>query len=101
MNRLLLVLLFTGCCAVSGWSHDMYGDWMQPDNPTASCCHDADCRPVRADRNMDGHWLAYPDGLEILVPDNKVIKRPSPDGRSHWCGKGKVTYCFLGGEVRS
>jgi len=94
----------------SARGHDQYTDWKMPDNPSVSCCNQrvehadghvtGDCRPVTASPIGNGAWKVTVDGHDVIVPPEKVMKMPSPDGRSHWCGVGVVTYCFVPGEVR-
>jgi hypothetical protein len=95
-----LVILFLGFAAGRASAHDPYSSWMMPDAPHVSCCHKRDCRPVRAIQGMDGGWTAIVDGQLVPVPKAKIMTIPSPDGRSHWCGQGGMTYCFLPGQVR-
>ncbi len=99
---MLAVFLFVLAVVVFGDArgHDIYGSWTMPDNPAVSCCSEHDCRPVTAEMDLDGHWTAWPEGRETIIPANKIMRRPSPDGRSHWCGSGSVTFCFLPAEVR-
>lgn len=103
-TRMGLVLIAAAAALLIGWgaarAHDGYENWTQPDNG-GSCCNDHDCRPVRASQDLNGQWTAWVEGREVPVPPNKIMRRPSPDGRSHWCGAGMTTYCFLPGEVRS
>jgi hypothetical protein len=96
----ITILLSIGFCAGRASAHDGYGKWERPDLPGASCCNEHDCRPVRAAQDMDGNWTAYPDGRPVRVPRRNLLKIPSPDGRSHWCGSGVTTFCFVAGEVR-
>jgi len=52
-----------------------YSTWHMPDNPTASCCNNADCYPTEI-KYVDGHDL-----------------RKTPRGRkihSHSTGKGRA-----------
>lgn len=103
MIRILALALF---CVFAIWAargvkaHEPYSDWKIP-GTGVSCCDNRDCGPVRADRDMDGRWIVFKDGREIVVPASRVLPIPSPDGRSHWCGIGEITYCFVPGEVRS
>src|SRR5215813_13105363 len=84
-------------------SHDIYSGW-KTDNG-ASCCSGSDCRPVRALQDYDGSWVALVDGWLVQIPPSQLLKIPSPDGRSHWCGAKIndkwVTFCFVPGELRS
>lgn len=75
--------------------HDIYKHWQQPDNPSGSCCHDADCRPTRAYRDDDGHWHAWNGRSWLTVPAGKVLPTDfAGDGRSHICEKSGYVYCF-------
>jgi hypothetical protein len=83
-------------------AHDIYTDWKQDNG--ASCCnerheHDGhvtgDCRRVKARALGNGLWSVMVDGQEVIVPPDKVLKIPSPDMSSHWCGMGSVTFCFV------
>ena len=86
------------------WAHDhegvSYDKWTQPDNG-ASCCNNKDCRPSRAYMHEDGLWRAWNGSEWVAVPPGKVIEKPSPDGRTHWCGVGSTTYCLLVGDTKS
>ena len=82
-----------------------YQDWMQPDHPWASCCHEKDCQPA-ASKFEDGHWWAKWEEMTtwVQIPDAKVERnRESPDGRSHMCGRhyewdtGFTVFCFVRG----
>lgn len=81
-------------------AHDIYHDWKIPGSDT-SCCHGDDCRPTVAEIRED-EWWALVDGQWHRIPDNLILKMPSPDGRSHVCAsKHRMIYCFVPGEVRS
>jgi hypothetical protein len=80
-----------------------------PDNPSASCCNDADCYPTEI-KLIDGKIYAKrrEDGKYILVPPQKVERnRDNPDGRNHLCAPPPnvynpmdTVYCFvLGGAT--
>lgn len=91
--------------------HDVYEKWTVPGTRGMSCCSarvekedgsvTGDCRPGRARQDSVGDWEAYVDGARLPVPRDKVLKEQSPDGRSHFCGIGGFTFCFVPGEVRS
>lgn len=98
---LFLAVIALGALINDAFGHDHYGEWKMPDNPSVSCCNMQDCRPVAASMDMDGHWTARVDGRPVPIPAHKIMKGPSPDGRSHWCGQNGTTYCFMPGEVRS
>lgn len=105
MNRLLTML--TTCALLStcttntpAFAHDQYHDWLIP-GTASSCCNESDCRPVRAEQDIDGNWTVTVDGLRIEIPADRILSFKAKDGRSHWCGKGDQTYCFTPGEIRS
>jgi hypothetical protein len=86
-----------------------YSSWHMPDNPSASCCNDADCYPTEI-KYVDGNIYAKrrEDGKYILVPSGKVENnRDNPDGRNHLCAPppnfshtSDTVYCFaLGGAT--
>lgn len=64
----------------------------------ASCCSEADCRPVES-RVTDGHWEALlPDGRWLTIPHEKIIHpKSNPIGRAVLCAspvQPDVIYCF-------
>jgi hypothetical protein len=84
-----------------------YSTWRMPDNPTLSCCNNADCYPTDI-KLVDGKIYARrrEDGKYILIPPQKVEhNRDNPDGRNHLCAPPPIgaspadtVYCFaLGG----
>jgi hypothetical protein len=86
-----------------------YSHWHMPDNPSMSCCNDADCYPTDV-KYVDGRLYARrrEDGKYILVPPQKVERnRDNPDGRNHLCApppnpasSSDTVYCFaLGGAA--
>ena len=86
-----------------------YSTWHMPDNPSLSCCNNADCYPTDI-KYVDGHIYAKrrEDGKYILIPPQKVEhNRDNPDGRNHLCapppslsGSPDTVYCFaLGGAT--
>lgn len=114
--RWLAALLICALWACVLWignarAHDPYTQWK--DNWGYSCCpgHGAppmggppECRPIRAYVD-DDHWVVIlEDGRRVAVPPDAVLRIPSPDGRSHYCGKrgpmGALPYCFSPGEIR-
>lgn len=78
-----------------------YSEWK--DSRGYSCCNDSDCQPTVGYSNDDGSWTAMFQGRKVIVPMEKILRIPSPDGRSHICMSptGSVPYCFVGGEPRS
>lgn len=74
--------------------HDaFYSNWMQPDDPTKSCCNQQDCYPTVIQFRGDQIYARRrEDGRFIHVPPKKVEqKRDSPDGRNHLCAKPPST----------
>ncbi len=89
--------------------HPAQAQWRMPDNPSASCCNDADCYPTEI-KYVDGKIYARrrEDGKYIPVPPEKVEhNRDNPDGRNHLCAPppsayrpSDTVYCFaLGGAT--
>jgi hypothetical protein len=87
-----------------------YSTWHMPDNPSASCCNQADCYPTEI--KMVGTSIyarRREDGKYILVPARKVEhNRDNPDGRNHICAPPPsatsyppdTVFCFsLGGGI--
>jgi hypothetical protein len=86
-----------------------YSTWRMPDNPSASCCNDADCYPAEI-KYVDGNIYAKrrEDGKYIPIPPEKVERsRDNPDGRNHLCApppnafhQSDTVFCFaLGGAT--
>lgn len=85
-----------------------YSTWHMPDNPTLSCCNNADCYPTEI-QYSDGRLYARrrEDGKFIPVPAQKIERnRDNPDGRNHLCApppaisRPDTVYCFaLGGAT--
>ena len=86
-----------------------YSTWHMPDNPSASCCNDADCYPTEI-KYVDGNIYARrrEDGKYIAIPPEKVERnRDNPDGRNHLCApppsvfpSSDTVFCFaLGGAT--
>jgi hypothetical protein len=86
-----------------------YAQWRMPDNPSVSCCNEADCYPTEI-KYVDGKIYARrrEDGKYIPVPAEKVEhNRDNPDGRNHLCAPPPSTFhpsdtvfCFaLGGAT--
>ncbi|HEY0801496.1 MAG TPA: hypothetical protein VGD54_11685 [Steroidobacteraceae bacterium] len=86
-----------------------YSTWHMPDNPSVSCCNDADCYPTEI-KYVDGNIYAKrrEDGKYILIPAEKVERnRDNPDGRNHLCApppnavrSSDTVFCFaLGGAT--
>jgi hypothetical protein len=101
----LALFVWTFATAPKARAHDhegvSYGDWRQSNGN--SCCNDADCQPATATMNENGSWIAFFKGRAVIIPKDKVLSIPSPDGRSHICipEDGLVPYCFVPGEIRS
>ena len=96
-----VLVILLGAAVHRAYPHEIYDTWTMPGTNT-SCCHNTDCRPVRAWKITDTQWVAMVDGQMVLIPNDKILEGPSPDGRSHWCGSLKMqsTFCFKAGEVR-
>jgi hypothetical protein len=86
-----------------------YSTWHMPDNPSVSCCNEADCYPTEI-KYVDGELYAKrrEDGKYIPIPSQKVERnRDNPDGRNHLCAPppsvfhpSDTVYCFaLGGAT--
>jgi hypothetical protein len=86
-----------------------YSTWHMPDNPSVSCCNEADCYPTEI-KYVDGELYAKrrEDGKYIPIPPQKVERnRDNPDGRNHLCAPPPSVYhpsdtifCFaLGGAT--
>jgi hypothetical protein len=86
-----------------------YSTWHMPDNPSVSCCNEADCYPTEI-KYVDGEIYAKrrEDGKYIAVPPQKVERnRDNPDGRNHLCAPppnvlhpSDTVFCFaLGGAT--
>jgi len=80
-----------------------YKNWMMPDAPHISCCHERDCYPTEARKTPAG-WEAKrrEDGQWLRIPDSKIERnRDNPDGRNHLCAPppdGDRVYCFTIGS---
>jgi len=86
-----------------------YSTWHMPDNPSVSCCNNADCYPTEM-KHVGGDIYARrrEDGKYILIPPRKVERsRDNPDGRNHLCAPppnvvnpSDTVFCFtLGGAT--
>ena len=86
-----------------------YSTWYMPDNPTSSCCNNADCYPTEI-KYVGGSIYARrrEDGKYIFIPPQKVERnRDNPDGRNHLCAPppnslqaADAVFCFsLGGGI--
>lgn len=67
-------------------NHGEYQLWKN--KREGSCCNGHDCRPIRADRDMDGKWSIYIPELRkwVAVPDYALMPPDKlHDGRSHGC----------------
>jgi hypothetical protein len=70
-----------------------YSTWHMPDNPSVSCCNEADCYPTEI-KYVDGELYAKrrEDGKYIPIPPQKVERnRDNPDGRNHLCAPRPVS----------
>lgn len=74
-----------------------YSKWHMPDNPSVSCCNEADCYPTEI-KYVDGKIYAKrrEDGKYISVPPEKVERnRDNPDGRNHLCAPSPQYLPFI------
>jgi len=74
-----------------------YTNFKQPNGQ--SCCNGHDCRPVDY-MYRNGQLVMCPDHIPVKVPNDRLIKRSSDDGRAHWCGvrvdeKTTLTFCAI------
>jgi hypothetical protein len=93
-----------------------YQTLMQPDNPTASCCGEADaywcdgihvkdgktfCTITDDRANEPLHRTPVPIGTEIEIPDRKFRnKGGNPTGHSVvFLSSGRAVYCFVVGTL--
>lgn len=101
----VLMVAFIATGGTRAWAHEHegvnYGDWKSSNG--VSCCNDSDCQPTRASMDENGNWVALFQGRKVIVPKEKVLSIPSPDGRSHICMSPEAVYpyCFVPGEIRS
>lgn len=92
---------------VSAW----YRNLKQPDNPSISCCGEADSyycdEHARGDQvycivndDRDNETLRrtpVPNGTEIDIPDTKINRDPNLEGRAIvFLSSGGRVYCFIG-----
>jgi hypothetical protein len=97
MIRLMIVaaaVVALTMCAPPAFAHDPYGSWKIPGTNT-SCCDHRDCRPARARMDENERWEAWDGQRWIKVPPDRVLKIPSPDGRSHLCELHGAVLCFV------
>ena len=129
---MLRVLLLSTSLVLAGASHardngqwdsnpelkKWYSELMQPDNPTASCCGEADayfCDSIHVrdgvtycnidDDRVVKNRTPRPVGMEIEIPDRKLMDgrktRGNPTGHSVVflsSGTVPVVYCFVQGS---
>lgn len=81
-------------------AHDPYTRWMVP-GTFVSCCNQQDCRPTRARMTDRETWQAWDGSRWLDVPADRVLRFPSPDGRSHLCEMNGTVYCFMPGDTKS
>ena len=82
--------------------HEIYKAWHPPDNPKASCCNNADCRPTRAYVDDNGTWRVWNGLLWLVVPPERILPTDfAADGRSHLCENAGYIYCFTPAPPRS
>lgn len=83
--------------------HRWYEGLRQPDEPHASCCSIADCRPVVATQDVNGYLIKIYDAW-VRVPPEKVLHDvPNEAGEPVACMtyNGGVPYilCFEPGSA--
>lgn len=83
---------------------NFYRHWMQPKNPTMSCCNariekdgveTGDCEPTQA-RIIKGDWYVWIRQIKewVKVPDEKIIRERNPNiFDAHVCFNGTIL-CF-------
>lgn len=110
---LALLLLLTPAFAHDGHHDEWYASLMQPDNPTASCCGEADaywcddyyardgkafCK-ITDDRVVEKR-TPVPIGMEIEIPERKLKwdQKSNPTGHAVvFLSSGGAVYCFVQG----
>lgn len=91
----LLALLVLIAPAYAGAPDENWFRGLKQPTTGATCCDIADCRLTTADWYASG-WWAEVQGEVMLIPDEKVLKRQSPDGEAYVCsGYGRKIYCFI------
>ena len=65
-----------------------------PDNPSRSCCNNADCYPTEIKYGAGTIYARRrEDGKYILIPAQKIERnRDNPDGRNHLCAPPPSAY---------
>ena len=102
----ILAFVFSALMILIAWrgpahGHGPYTDWRQPNNPSVSCCNDADCRPTRAFIDDDGNWEAWNGTAWLVVPWDRILATDmAHDGRSHLCEVNGYIYCFSPAEPK-
>jgi hypothetical protein len=72
---------------------EFYSTWHMPDNPSVSCCNDADCYPTEI-KYVESNIYAKrrEDGEYIRIPPEKVERnRDNPHGRNHICAPRRMS----------
>jgi hypothetical protein len=111
-------VLLCGLALAPAWGHDAehpeldkwYAGLMQPDNPTASCCGEADAYWADEVHVRDGRTYAtitddrlvpgrtpVPVGTVVEIPDRKLKwDRGNPTGHAVvFLSAGGVVYCYV------
>ena len=100
----LCALAYISVLYAPAYAHDMYQDWKMPTSPNVSCCHDKDCRAVKAYQDDEGQWWAFHEETDKYIPvphPTSLGEDYAKDGRSHLCASAWGTvYCFTYGQVR-
>ena len=63
--------------------HRFYQDWR--DARGGSCCNNTDCAPVQYRTGTETEYEIFVENGWWKVPNDKILKRDSPDGNAHAC----------------
>lgn len=106
---LLFALWLIGMLIPRAHAHSFYSQWMQPHNPTTSCCNNTDCEPVdgKYDEATDTHYVLI-DKVWRKVPKEVILDAAKPENASpggyHSCwnhySAAKEFYCVRLPETR-
>lgn len=94
----LVVLCLVMMVATSSRAEDRaswFKSLMQPDSDV-SCCDVSDCKRTKA-HWARGQWWAEVYGLEMPIPNSKVLDKKSIDGDAYVCAApaSRTIYCFV------
>lgn len=84
---------------------DWFESLMQPDNPSLSCCGEADGFEADTFEQQDGHWVAiitngrgvFPNGKRVSIPDAKIKwDKGNPTGHGWvFLGSSGAVLCYV------